>query len=241
MSPTIQISEELHQRLGKHSSGFKTPADVIAEMLDFYERNVDPRPCPSPHPPPRLEIVYYPVNDENHFKRLLLKHKFADIKLSKTDGTSEIRRWNADGFNETSSVSNNLRSGCLRGWRTNGICKAEVSINEDNLSPDEFIEPPSTIMAKRIRMNPSESTRLEIVYYPVNDENHFKRLLLKHKFADIKLSKTDGTSEIRHWNATARLNETSSVSHNLRSGCLRDWRTKGICKAELSINKDKLR
>ena len=130
MSPTIQISEELLQRLGKHSSGFKTPADVIAEMLDFYEK-FDPRPYPSP--PSRLEIVYYPVNDAEHFKRLLLEHKFAYVKLSKTDGTSEIYLWNAARFKETSSMSNNLRTGYLRGWRANGICKAELSIDKDKL------------------------------------------------------------------------------------------------------------
>ena len=150
MSTTIRVSEELYQRLGKYSYGFKTPADVIAEMLDFYERKNDIKAPVLDEAAiieterrhkrrqideaTRLEIVYYPVNDENHFKRLLLKHKFADIKLSKTDGTSEIRRWNATaGFKETSSVSNNLRSGCLRDWRTKGICKAELSIDKDKL------------------------------------------------------------------------------------------------------------
>ena len=132
MSPTIQISEELHQRLGKHSSGFKTPADVIAEMLDFYERNGD-GVIAEILPASRLEIVYYPVNDAEHFKRLLLEHGFAHIKLSKTDGTSEIYLWNAARFKETSSMSTNLRSGYLRGWRARGICKAELSIDKDKL------------------------------------------------------------------------------------------------------------
>ena len=222
MSPTIQISEELLQRLGKHSSGFKTPADVIAEMLDFYEK-VDPYPS-------RLEIVYYPVNDAEHFRRLLLDHKFAYVKLSKTDGTSETHLWNAYRFTKESSVENNLRSGYLRGWRAKGICKAEVSINKDDLSPDEIlcVEPPWVFAP------------LEIVYYPVNDAEHFKRLLLEHKFAYVKLSKTDGTSEIYLWNAY-RFTKESSVENNLRSGYLRGWRIKGICKAELSIDKDKLR
>ena len=230
---TIEIPEELYQRLDKHSSGFnKTPADVIAKMLDFYERNVDPRPCPSPPPPPRLEIVYYPVNDAEHFRRLLLDHKFAYVKLSKTDGTSETHLWNAYRFTKESSVENNLRSGYLRGWRAKGICKAEVSINKDDLSPDEIlcVEPPWVFAP------------LEIVYYPVNDAAHFKQLLLnlEHKLAHIKLSKTDGTSEIYLWNAY-RFTKESNLENNLRSGYLRGWRTKGICKAELSINKDDLR
>ena len=229
MSPTIRVSEELYKRLGKYSYGFKTPADVIAEMLDFYERNVDPRPCPSPPPPPRLEIVYYPVNDAEHFKRLLLEHGFAYVKLSKTDGTSETHLWNAARFAKESSVENNLRSGYLRGWRTKGICKAEVSINKDDLSPDEILWDPPWVFGS-----------LEIVYCPVNDVEHFKRLLLEHKFAYVKLSKTDGTSEIHLWHAN-RFTKESDLENNLRSGYLRHWRAKGICKAELSIDKDKLR
>ena len=223
MSPTIQISEELLQRLGKHSSGFKTPADVIAEMLDFYEK-VDPLPYPS-----RLEIVYYPVNDAEHFKRLLLEHKFAYVKLSKIDGTSEIHLWHANRFTKESDLENNLRSGYLRGWRTKGICKAELSINKDDLSPDKILWDPPWVFAP-----------LEIVYYPVNDAEHFKRLLLEHKFAYVKLSKIDGTSEIHLWHAN-RFTKESDLENNLRSGYLRGWRTKGICKAELSIDKDKLR
>ena len=178
MSPTIRISEESYQRLGKYSHGFKTPAEVIAEMLDFYEQangsdkvvndSLVPddgaiRPCsplldnPIDDSPYRLppiqdcrpsywpgassvpdkatsiEIVYHPDNDVGRFKQLLLKHRRADVKLSKTDGTSEIHVWNAGRFTEKSDVENNLRSGYLRGWRTKGICKAELSINKDDL------------------------------------------------------------------------------------------------------------
>ena len=230
MSPTINIPEDLHQRLGKHSSGFLNPVDVIAQMLDFYERNGDGVIAEVP-PAFRLEMVYYPVNDAEHFKRLLFEHKFAYVKLSKTDGTSETHLWNAARFTKESSVENNLRSGYLRHWRAKGICKAEVSINKDDLSPDDLIDPP--------RIFASQPTRLEIVYFP-NDAEHFKRLLLEHKFAYVKLSKIDGTSEIHLWHAN-RFTKESDLENNLRSGYLRGWRTKGICKAELSINKDDLR
>jgi len=77
---------------------------------------------------------------------------------------------------------------------------------------------------------------LEIVYFPTDEETFKKDLLIK-KCAFIKLHKTDGSTKIKVWNA-AKFAKSSKLSTNLRSGFLRDWSTKGIYKAELSINRE---
>ena len=138
MSPTIRIPEGLYQRLGNYSVGFKTPADVIAEVLDFYEQAhgiSDTRATQAPvhDEATALEFVYHPVNNVVHFAQLLCEHKHAYVKLYKTDGTSEIHTWNAGRFTATSSVEGNLRSSSARHWRAKGIFKVEVSVNKDDL------------------------------------------------------------------------------------------------------------
>ncbi len=135
MTPSIQVSKTLYGRLGKHSVGFETPADVVAKMVDFYEQGngIVSSASPEPDNPTDLEFVYLPVNDVNHFKYLLLDHKRAYVKLYKTDGTSELHTWHAERFTVTSSVEGNLRSGYVRHWRAKGIFKVELSVNKDDL------------------------------------------------------------------------------------------------------------
>jgi len=82
----------------------------------------------------------------------------------------------------------------------------------------------------------NEPAELQIIYYPINEEE-FKKNLLKTKKAYILLHKVDGTTEIKTWNAY-RFGENSNVSGNLRSGRLRDWKKRGIYKAEVSVNLD---
>jgi len=85
-------------------------------------------------------------------------------------------------------------------------------------------------------MQPANS--LDIVYVEASEEA-FKQQLLIHKKAYIKLFYTDSTSEIKEWNAS-RFTGTSHVDGNLRSGYLRGWRERGICKAVLSVNREQL-
>ncbi|BDD89186.1 hypothetical protein [Desulfofustis limnaeus] len=80
---------------------------------------------------------------------------------------------------------------------------------------------------------------LEIRYYPDNDEQEFKRALLEKRRAYLHLYKTNGTVEMHEWNAE-KFTESSSVSGNLRSGYLRDWKKKGIYKAEISTDESDL-
>ena len=77
--------------------------------------------------------------------------------------------------------------------------------------------------------------KLEVVFYPSNEEE-FKSLFLTNKVAWILLRKTDGNDEWKQW-ALRGFTSTSSVMGNLRSGYLRDWKKKGIIKAEVAINK----
>lgn len=82
-------------------------------------------------------------------------------------------------------------------------------------------------------------TSLKVIYHPVNDEIAFKKQLINDRVAYIKLHKVDGTSEIKQWSAY-RFTKSSNVRRNLNSGYLRNWKEKGIFKAELSTNKEHL-
>jgi len=85
---------------------------------------------------------------------------------------------------------------------------------------------------------PPASPDLEIIYFP-NDEISFKKLLLQTKRAYILLHMTDGTTALKEWNAP-KFGDDSNVGRNLRSGYLRNWKQKGIFKAEISTKKEDL-
>ena len=85
---------------------------------------------------------------------------------------------------------------------------------------------------------PEPSPALEIIYYPT-DELSFKKLLLQTKRAYILLHMTHGTTALKEWNAS-NFGDDSNVGRNLRSGYLRDWKQKGIFKAEISTKKKDL-
>lgn len=89
-----------------------------------------------------------------------------------------------------------------------------------------------------VKKTVSLPTSLEIVYYPT-DEESFKQNLLQKKIAYLLLHKLNGTKEIKEWNAS-NFQQHSSVNGNLRSGYLRDWKKKGIVRAEISTNKNDL-
>jgi hypothetical protein len=89
-----------------------------------------------------------------------------------------------------------------------------------------------------VKTTDSLPTSLEIVYYPT-DEESFKQSLLQKKIAYLLLHKLNGTKEIKEWRAS-NFQQKSSVKGNLRTGYLRDWKKKGIVKAEISTNKNDL-
>ena len=139
MSQVIRISDDLYKRLESHASGFDTPSNVIETILNAYE-GVSPKPNTNDNstrtsetePANNLDIIYF-ADSEEEFKQQLLTHKKAYIKLSYTNGESEIKEWAASRFSDSSRVDGNLRSGYLRGWKERGIFKAELSINRDEI------------------------------------------------------------------------------------------------------------
>jgi hypothetical protein len=140
MSQVIRIPETLYKRLENYAQGFDTPANVIERVLNFYESNCSEESEITQEPqkgtigePSRLEIKYHP-EAVDIFKKKLLENKQAFIRLFKDDGTTETKVWNASKFKPESDINNNLRSGYLRGWKTKGIYKAVVSINEKDIS-----------------------------------------------------------------------------------------------------------
>jgi hypothetical protein len=135
MSQVIRIEENLYQRLATYSKGFETPSQVINKMIDFYEmkNNIKPIIGLVKERPKGLEIIYYPNNDINNFKKLLIDKKMAYINIHKVSGESKIIEWNALRFKDSSDVEKNLRSGYLRSWKDKGIFKAELSTKKDDL------------------------------------------------------------------------------------------------------------
>ncbi len=139
MSQVIRISDDLYRRLEAQALGFDTPSNVIERILDAYEgvssnatgKN-DDSVTKAMQPANSLDIVYVEASEEA-FKQQLLICKKAYIKLYYTDGTSEIKEWNASRFTEASRVDGNLRSGYLRGWRERGINKAVLSVDREKM------------------------------------------------------------------------------------------------------------
>ena len=136
MNKSIEIPASLYQRLSSHAEGFETPATVIERLLNSFEGQEATEPTINIDKkvslPISLEIIFYP-NEEESFKKELLEKKIAYLLLHKIDGTKEIKEWSASNFQPHSSVSGNLRSGYLRGWKNKGIVKAEISTNKNDL------------------------------------------------------------------------------------------------------------
>jgi len=124
MCPVIRLSDDLYERLESFAVGFDTPAALIERLLDKcdgIEKTVSSEASQKP------ELIFNP-EDEEQFKRRLLKQKKATVKLHKVDGSIENRSWNAERLSESSNLRGNLWSGLLRGWKKKGIVKAEFTI-----------------------------------------------------------------------------------------------------------------
>jgi hypothetical protein len=99
--------------------------------------------------------------------------------------------------------------------------------HQNRLTPKDNEKPKESL--------PVKSFELEVLFFP-NGEDVFKGALLERKLAWIKLFKTDGTFDLKLWKAND-FTEKSDLMGNLRSGYLRGWKTKGIYKAVLAIEK----
>lgn len=103
----------------------------------------------------------------------------------------------------------------------------------------EFYEQHSgeTIPPVEIRV-PETPQELDLVLFP-SDEEEFKRLLLVNKQAWIRIHYLDGTTKVKNWNIK-EFGRTSNLRGNLFSGYLRGWKDKGIYKAEVAIDREKI-
>ncbi len=89
-------------------------------------------------------------------------------------------------------------------------------------------------LSRSINSTLQPAANLDLVYLSGSEEK-FKQELLSSRKAYIKLYFTNNSSEIKEWNIS-KFDQTSNVASNLRGGYLRDWKKRGIFKAELSIN-----
>ncbi len=135
MSKAIDLPLELYQRLASHADGFEPPSSVIKRILDAYEgkdtkeNNENEEAVISS----KLDINFY-QGSEQEFKEKFLSTKRAFVKLTFSNGTTEIKDWVSPKFIDSSSVSGNLRSGYLRGWKKKGIVKAEVALTKSEFN-----------------------------------------------------------------------------------------------------------
>ena len=93
-------------------------------------------------------------------------------------------------------------------------------------------------IGKIFSKNSIKYNKLDINFFP-EDKAQFKAFLLKEKQAWVLLYMDDGSKILHQWNAF-RFTDKFIVLGNLRSGYLRDWRDKGIIRADIAINKDDL-
>ncbi|WP_075184707.1 hypothetical protein [Teredinibacter haidensis] len=96
-----------------------------------------------------------------------------------------------------------------------------------------FDSPESVIIRLMDSAEGKSDKKPELVFSP-SDENEFKRELIKSKVAEVVIYKAGDSREVTHWNAN-RFNQDSNLRGNLWSGILRDWKTKGITKVELTV------
>lgn len=94
--------------------------------------------------------------------------------------------------------------------------------------------PESVIIRLLNNLDDGEKFKPELQFIP--NEQEFKMQLVKYKKAVVNIIYVDGSNKRVIWNAN-RFNNDSNLKANIWSGYLRDWKKKGIIKAEFSIMK----
>lgn len=93
---------------------------------------------------------------------------------------------------------------------------------------------PEQVIVRLIDLAEGTSTsKPELIFTP-SDDNDFKSDFLASGHAEVTLYFNTGKREIIHWEAK-RFNANSNLRANLWSGYLRNWKDKGIIKAELNV------
>ena len=133
MCPVVRISDQLYTRLGSHAKGFDTPAAVIERLLDEYEGVAETEdPSPNTNMMPKPKLVFHP-GDEKKFLQRLVQNGAAWGYIYKQDGSVEPFNWYANRMTINSNLRANIWSGRLRGWKQEGITKAEFFIDPKDL------------------------------------------------------------------------------------------------------------
>ena len=93
---------------------------------------------------------------------------------------------------------------------------------------------PETVIVRLLDSLEGVSSKKPLLTFSPENESDFKKELIKSKEAEVVIYKNDNIREITRWKAH-RFTETSNLRGNLWSGMLRDWKSKGITKVDISI------
>ena len=140
MTETIEASAELYRRLSDLAVGFDSPEAVIERLLSAYESQKGgsvARADDQSGPLTRPEPIFYPVDDAEDFRLRLIEAPLAYRRFTYSDGTTKLRTWKCIDFTEESDLAQNINTGPLRSWRTKGIVKLELAINQQDLAPTD--------------------------------------------------------------------------------------------------------
>ena len=96
-----------------------------------------------------------------------------------------------------------------------------------------FEDTPNSVIERLLNAFENKEKKPELVFYP-EDEVKFKKLLMRDKKAEVTLFKKDGNVEISVWQAT-KIHDKSNLRANIWSGHLRNWKEKGVIKADFYI------
>jgi len=187
MTTNVELSDTTFSRLEKLAVGFDSPESVIIRLLDGVEGKTETKPV----------LTFFP-SDENVFKLKLIESKEAEIVMYKLDSTREITHWKANRLSETSNLRGNLWSGILRGWKSKGIDKVELSVLPQgvNLPGDDTQQ--IKILALELQLTFDEMNQLT---YEIDQNESDDGLIYNYivQFDDNNdkeiLSKIDGLTE----------------------------------------------
>ena len=128
----IDVGEKTCIRLSVFADKHNLSLSAAIDRLLDTQQGVGEPPLDEAVSQPRsshLEIVYFPEGEES-FKRALLKipsvAREVLVRIHYSDGRLVNKLWGARGIQRTSAIRENLLAHYLRGWRKEGIVKAEI-------------------------------------------------------------------------------------------------------------------
>ncbi len=138
LSPQFALKLKAQVKLILLDNWNEETIDNIIKDFTISIESTEEKPAPIIDPPQplrptvtgRVEYVFNPP-DEIQFKKQLLQHKYAHIKIFYQDGREEYKAWNASRFTENSNLRGNINS---KTWfrqdyaQRNGVVKAIFSI-----------------------------------------------------------------------------------------------------------------